>query len=84
MHTWFHAQLNQKICDGIYYIINHCEIYSSPDCLQEKIGRSYPVQPVNRGFSQKKERTFLNDMEVGDLNIDIPLLTIGAKPVTES
>ena len=23
-------------------------------------------------------------MEVGDLNIDIPLLTIGAKPVTES
>ena len=20
MHTWFHAQLNQKLCDGIYYI----------------------------------------------------------------
>ena len=22
MHTWFHAQLDQKICDGLYYISN--------------------------------------------------------------
>ena len=44
----------------------------------KKIDSWVQVKPVNREFSLKEEgeKAFLNDMEVGDLNIDIHLLTI--------